>query len=279
MDQIRQAERDAFLARATVVALDPSGIHPFGPGLDQQAPTRLGDFGSSSPSPPADDFRSDIASSSFPAPSSDHLGSGGDAFAVLARDTSGSRLSTSNQPEKLLAAETELLSSRYRIGFTPDAATSQTRSVAVAVTRAGLRVRTATGQRSLSGETMVRSRFASALLSRDLPQADIPIRVEANKPPKGWFGTKTLSFEVLLPAREVFVEDRGKLSTEVSRFSSPPQTIKAASATSGARPSRSALSGATPAAFPTPISRFRFLSTSRARGSFSSAFGTPRRTV
>jgi VWFA-related protein len=209
-DEIRQAERDAFLARATVVALDPSGIHPFGPGLDQQAPTPIGAFGSSSQTPAPDDSRSDIASSSSSVPSADHLESGGDAFAVLAHDTGGSRLSTSNQPEKLLAAETELLNSRYRIGFTPDAVSSQTRSIAIAVTRSGLRVRTAAGQRSLSGETMVRSRFASALLSRDLPLADFPIRVDSNKPPKGWFGTKTLSFEIRLPAREVYVEDRGE---------------------------------------------------------------------
>lgn len=208
-DQIRQNSADAYLARATVVALDPSGIHPFGAPLDQQTATPISDSTPSPTASTADDSRTDIKADSSSLPNADHMETGGDAFAILAHDTGGARLSTSNQPERLLAAETELLNNRYRIGFTPGAETSRTRSIAVRVTRPGLRVRTATGQRSLSGDAVVRPRFASALLSKDLPPADFPIRIEEKKPAKGWGSKKTLSLEIRVPAREVLVEDKG----------------------------------------------------------------------
>jgi VWFA-related protein len=202
---IRQDSHDAFLARATILALDPSGIHPFGPGLDQAAPVVASAPSTTGAATPSVTIPS---LDSFQAPAANHLETGGDVFAVLARETGGARISNTNRLAQDLGKQADLLNARYRIGFTPDAGSSEIRSVAVRVTRPGLSVRTATGQGSLVGEGLTRARFASAVLTRDLPPADFPIKVEPVKSPRGWM-TKTLSFEIRIPARELFVQDRG----------------------------------------------------------------------
>jgi VWFA-related protein len=203
---MKQDAHDAYLARATIVALDPSGIHPFGAGADQSAAASILP---STPSGAATASLSGDAQDSFQAPQAGHMEAGGDAFAVLARETGGARISNTNRLPEDLAAEVELLNARYRLGFTPDSRSSETRRVSVRVTRAGLRVRMAAGQGSLLGDSLARARFAAALLSSSLRQADFPIRVEMVKAPKGWVD-KTLSLEIKIPVRELFVEDRGE---------------------------------------------------------------------
>jgi len=202
---VRQDAQNAVLARATILALDPSGIHPSGAGLDQQAPSTLGVAAGPGA---ATASLSGVADDSFQAPQADHLETGGDAFAVLAHETGGARLSNTNRLPQDLGVETDLLNARYRIGFTPEAGSSTTRAVGVRVTRAGLHVRMASRQGSLSGDALARARFAAGLLSDPLPRADFPIRVEPVRPPKGWMN-KTLSLEIRIPARELFVEDKG----------------------------------------------------------------------
>jgi VWFA-related protein len=200
-EQVRQTSRDAFLARATILAVDPSGVPALDLGLTEPlALAAAARF--------LDDSRPGLSPSAAPVTSADPLASGGDALAVLARETGGSRLTLSNNPEWQLDAETQRLNSRYRIGFTPDTETLQTRQLAVRVTRPGLRVRTATGQLSLAGEALVRARFASSLLSGDLPLVDFPIRVEETTSPNSRL-TKTLSVEVSFSSLDVFLQDRG----------------------------------------------------------------------
>jgi VWFA-related protein len=203
---VRRDAHEAFLARTTILALDPSGIHPSGPGLDQQAAPALG---LQAPSGAATASLTGVAEDSFQPPQADHLETGGDAFAVLARETGGARISNTNRLQKDLGAETDLLNARYRIGFTPDEGSSRTRAIGVRVTRPGLHVRMASGQGSLSGDSLARARFAAVLLSNNLPIGDFPIRIDPVSEPKGWI-TKTLSFEVWIPARELFVEDDGE---------------------------------------------------------------------
>jgi VWFA-related protein len=200
-EQVRQTSRDAFLARVTILAVDPSGVPSQDLGLTDPLALPAG-------ARFLDESRPGLSPSAAPVTSADPLASGGDALAVLARETGGSRLTLSNNPEWQLDAETQRLNSRYRIGFTPDTETSQTRQVAVRVTRPGLRVRTATGQLSLAGEALVRARFASSLLSGDLPLVDFPIRVEETTSPNSRL-TKTLSVEVSFSSLDVFLQDRG----------------------------------------------------------------------
>jgi VWFA-related protein len=203
---MKQDARDAFLARATILALDPSGIHPFGAGADQATPASILP---SEPSGAATASLSGDAQHSFQTPQANHLETGGDAFGVLARETGGSRISNTNRLPQQLTAETDLLNARYRIGFTPDASRSATHAVGLRVTRPDLHVRMASGQGSLAGDALARARFASGLLSSDLPRVDFPIRVDPVTAPKGWIN-KTLSLEVWIPARELFVEDKGE---------------------------------------------------------------------
>lgn len=207
-EEVQKGMDEAFLAKATVVALDPSGVPPFGTEAEHQtsqwAAKQASESAAGGASPVADDSRSDIVSG--PAPiQPESLSAGGDAFATLARETGGARLYQSNRLEEALAAQTDLLRSRYRIGFTPDAQSSQTRKVVVTVTRPGIGVRTASGQRSLWGESLVRANFGSSLLKADAPSSDFPIRVTRAKKSSG--GRGSLSLELDIPLREIFLQE------------------------------------------------------------------------
>lgn len=169
---------EALLARATVIALDPGGPEPWGAGADSLV---------------ANDARVD----SFA-----YLN---DAFALLAEDTGGARLGFSN-PFGRLTAESDRLSRRYRIGFTPPDSTSDRRDIRVEVSRPGVTVRVASGQRSLTAEAASRARFSALLLRSDTARGDFPITVEVQSPVKRR-KSDAFAFDLLIPLSGVFAED------------------------------------------------------------------------
>ena len=168
-----RTESQALLARATIVAVDPTGLFsadgraevsstssPSGrPGRDSAATLR-----------PADNTTEGDAVDSFAFRS--------DTFALIAESTGGARLGFTNKPLDNLVAETNLLARRYRLGFTPPDGTSARREIRVQVARPGLVVRAAAGQRSLTPETAARARFAALLPSADAPKGDFPFALE-----------------------------------------------------------------------------------------------------
>lgn len=193
LGEAKDIENQAFLARATVVALDPSGIlAPAG-----QADSKLD------------------KDSTIWAPSNTLLAAGdswefrNDTFALIAEATGGARLGFSNKPVDLILGASRLLAKRYRLGFTPPDGTSARRDIRVEMTRPGLVVRTASGQRSLSAEAAARARFSGLLLSSGAPQGDFTIAVEM----KSRISKRTddaLPFDILVPVSGVYVEERGE---------------------------------------------------------------------
>ncbi len=201
--EAKDAESQALLARATIVALDPTGLQspdgkaeissttsPSGvPGRDAAATLR-----------PADNSTESDAIDSFAFRS--------DTFALIAESTGGARLGFSNKSADALTAEANLLAKRYRLGFTPPDGSSTRRDIRVAVTRPGVVVRAAKGQRSLTPETAARARFAALLLSADAPKGDFAIALET-KGPVAKRTSDAFPFDVVVPVSGVYAEERG----------------------------------------------------------------------
>ncbi len=186
LGEAKDVENQAFLARATIVALDPSGI--LAPG--GQADTKMLDDRNLLAADDSWEFRNDT-------------------FALIAEATGGARLGFSNRPVDLILDASRLLAKRYRLGFTPPDGTSARRDIRVEMTRPGLVVRTASGQRSLTGETAARARFAGLLLSAEAPKGDFTIAVEM-KSPISKRTDDALPFDILVPVSGVYAEERGE---------------------------------------------------------------------
>lgn len=184
LGEAKDVESQALLARATIVALDPTGL--LAPGAQADTNTLGQDL---------------IAAS-------DPWEYRNDTFAMVAATTGGARLGFTNKPGDALLAESRLLAKRYRLGFTPPDGTSARREIRVDVQRHGLVVRTASGQRSLTAETAARARFAGLLLSADAPKGDFAIAVEMKSAVKKRTDD-ALPFDVLVPVSGVYAEERG----------------------------------------------------------------------
>jgi hypothetical protein len=185
LGEAKDVEGQALLARATIVALDPTGL--LAPGAQADVNTLGQDL---------------IAAS-------DPWEFRNDTFAMIAAATGGARLGFSNKPADLILDESRLLAKRYRLGFTPPDGTSARRDIRVDVMRPGLVVRTASGQRSLTAETAARARFAGLLLSAEAPKGDFTIAVEM-KSPISKRTDDALPFDVLVPVSGVYAEERGE---------------------------------------------------------------------
>jgi VWFA-related protein len=186
LGEAKDLENQAFLARATIVALDPSGI--LAPG--GQADTKTLDDRDLIAAGDSWEFRNDT-------------------FALIAEATGGVRLGFSNKSVDLILDASRLLAKRYRLGFTPPDGTSARRDVRVEMTRPGLVVHTASGQRSLTAETAARARFAGLLLSAEAPRGDFTIAVEM-KSPTSKRTDDALPFDILVPVSAVYAEERGE---------------------------------------------------------------------
>jgi hypothetical protein len=201
--EAKDAESQALLARATIVAVDPTGLF----SADGRAEV------SSTTSPSGRPGR-DSAATLRPANSTsegdavDSFAFRSDTFALIAESTGGARLGFTNKPIDNLVAETNLLARRYRLGFTPPDGTSARREIRVQVARPGLVVRAAAGQRSLTPETAARARFAALLLSADAPKGDFPIALETKAAVKDR-KEDAFPFDVVVPVSGVFAEERG----------------------------------------------------------------------
>lgn len=179
VDEARDMANEALLARATVVALDPTGLGAPGAGADSHV---------------ANDARVD----SFA-----YLN---DTFALLAEDTGGARVGFSNADGDRLIAEADRLNRRYRLGFTPPDSTSDRRDIRVEVSRPGITVRVASGQRSLTAQAASHARFSALLLRSDPARGDFPITVHV-KGPVTKRKSDALTFDILIPISGVFAED------------------------------------------------------------------------
>jgi VWFA-related protein len=214
LPEVRDVANEALLARATVVALDPTELRSENATAEINS-LRKGDkevFTTSSSLRPGDNSAESDAS--------DTCEFRNDSFALIARDTGGSRLGYSNDPASLVLAESELLSRRYRLGFTPPDPTSERRAVRVEVSRPEFLVRTASGQRSITPETAARARFAALLLSGDAPKGDFVIALET-KGPVSKRTDDAFPFDVAIPVSGVYAEDtpggkRAKLEILIS---------------------------------------------------------------
>jgi len=201
--EAKDAESQALLARATVVAVDPSGLT----SPDGRAET-------SSMSSPSGRPPRDAAAALRPAnnvtegDAVDSFLYRSDTFALIAQSTGGARLGFTNKPVENLIAETNLLGQRYRLGFTPPDGTSARREIRVEVTRPGVVVRAAAGQRSLTPETAARARFAALLLSADAPKGDFAIALETKAAVKDR-KDDAFPFDVVVPVGGVYAEERG----------------------------------------------------------------------
>ena len=201
--EAKDAESQALLARATVVAVDPSGLY----SPDGRAET-------SSMSSPSGRPPRDAAAALRPAnnvtegDAVDSFLYRSDTFALIAQSTGGARLGFTNKPVENLIAETNLLAQRYRLGFTPPDGTSARRDIRVEVARPGVVVRTAAGQRSLTPETAARARFAALLLSADAPKGDFAIALETKAAVKDR-KDDAFPFDVVVPVGGVYAEERG----------------------------------------------------------------------
>lgn len=201
--EAKDAESQALLARATVVAVDPSGLY----SPDGRAET-------SSMSSPSGRPPRDAAAALRPA---NNVSEGdavdsflyrSDTFALIAQSTGGARLGFTNKPVENLIVETNLLAQRYRLGFTPPDGTSARRDIRVEVARPGVVVRAAAGQRSLTPETAARARFAALLLSADAPKGDFAIALETKAAVKDR-KDDAFPFDVVVPVGGVYAEERG----------------------------------------------------------------------
>jgi VWFA-related protein len=201
--EAKDAESQALLARATVVAVDPSGLY----SPDGRAET-------SSMSSPSGRPPRDAAAALRPAnnvtegDAVDSFLYRSDTFALIAQSTGGARLGFTNKPVENLIAETNLLARRYRLGFTPPDGTSARRDIRVEVARPGVVVRAAAGQRSLTPETAARARFAALLLSADAPKGDFAIALETKAAVKDR-KDDAFPFDVVVPVSGVYAEERG----------------------------------------------------------------------
>lgn len=180
--EARDMANEALLARATVIALDPTGLVAEGAGADSHEPSgaRVDSFA----------YRNDT-------------------FALLAEDTGGARVGYSNAYGDRLIAESDRLNRRYRLGFTPPDSTSDRRDIRVEVSRPGVTVRVASGQRSLTAEAAARARFSAFLLGTDPARGDFPITVKVTTPVVKR-KTDVLTFDILIPLSGVFAEDASK---------------------------------------------------------------------
>ena len=214
LPEIRDVGSEALLARATVIALDPTELRSENATAEINS-LRKGDkevFTTSSSLRPGDNSAESDASDTWEFRN--------DSFALIARDTGGSRLGYSNDPAGLVLAESDLLSRRYRLGFTPPDPTSARRAVRIEISRPGFLVRTASGQRSITPETAARARFAALLLSADAPTGDFVIVLET-KGPVSKRTDDAFPFDVVIPIAGVYAEDtpggkRAKLEILVS---------------------------------------------------------------
>ena len=127
-----------------------------------------------------------------------------DALADIAAATGGERLGGSNRPDRLLAAESTLLGRRFRIGFTPPDQGSIRREIRVEVSRPGVTVRTAGGQRTLTGEEAAHGRFAALLLTDATEAPDFAIELKALGDASARPG-EVLHYDVVVPLSEIFL--------------------------------------------------------------------------
>jgi VWFA-related protein len=212
--EAKDAESQALLARATIVAFDPAGldspnakaeINSMQTDLSRMVHTQVrpGDSVGQETSRPSSLRQADASSESD---KQDTWEFRNDTLALLAESTGGSRLGFSNEPARLLLDESRLLARRYRLGFTPPDGTSARREIRVTVTHPGVVVRTASGQRSPAAETAARSRFAGLLLSGEAPAGDFSIGVEMKGPVKKRTDD-ALPFDILVPLSGVYAEE------------------------------------------------------------------------
>jgi VWFA-related protein len=204
LGEAKDAEGQALLARATIVALDPTGLDSPDAKAEINSLATTGRISRSGGTlrtlRPAD--------SSTESDRTDTWEFRSDTFAVIAESTGGARLGYSNKPADLILDESRLLAKRYRLGFTPPDGTSARRDIRVEVARPDLVVRTAAGQRSLTPETAARARFAALLLSADAPKGDFAIALETKGPVKKRTDD-AFPFDVLVPVSGVYAEERG----------------------------------------------------------------------
>jgi VWFA-related protein len=201
LGEAKDAESQALLARATIVALDPTGLDSPNAKAEINSLATTGRIsGSGATLRPADKSTEGDRTDTFEFRN--------DTFALITAATGGARLGFSNKPADLILDESRLLARRYRLGFTPPDGTSARRDIRVEVARPGLVVRTAAGQRSLTAETAARARFAGLLLSSEAPKGDFAIAVEM-KSPISKRTDDALPFDVLVPVSGVYAEDRG----------------------------------------------------------------------
>lgn len=184
LSEVKDIENQAFLARATIVALDPTGLVAPLQEIDVKTPEEK-----------------DLVAKD------DSWEFRNDTFALIAESTGGARLGFSNRPVDLILDASRLLERRYRLGFTPPDGTSARRDIRVELTRPGFVLRTARGQRSLTAETAARARFAGLLLSADAPRGDFAIAVEM-KSPTSKRTDDALPFDILVPVSAVYAEER-----------------------------------------------------------------------
>ena len=201
--EAKDAESQALLARATVVAVDPSGL------TSPDARAEISSMSSPSGRPPRDNAAAlRPANNATESDAVDSFAYRSDTFALIALSTGGARLGFTNKPVENLIAETNLLAQRYRLGFTPPDGTSARREIRVQVTRPGVVVRAAAGQRSLTPETAARARFAALLLSADAPKGDFAIALETKAAVKDR-KDDAFPFDVVVPVSGVYAEERG----------------------------------------------------------------------
>jgi VWFA-related protein len=201
--EAKDAESQALLARATVVAVDPTGLY----SPDGRA--EISSMSSPSGRPPRNAAAAlRPANSVTEGDAVDSFAYRSDTFALIAQSTGGARLGFTNKPVENLIAETNLLAKRYRLGFTPPDGTSARREIRVQVTRPGVVVRAAAGQRSLTPETAARARFAALLLSADAPKGDFAIALETKAAVKDR-KDDAFPFDVVVPVGGVYAEERG----------------------------------------------------------------------
>lgn len=199
--EAKAAESQALLARATIVALDPTGL---------DSPDARAEINSLAIADRIHGMGSTLrpADASSEGDRTDTWAFRSDTLALIADSTGGARIGYSNRTADLLAAESRLLSMRYRLGFTPPDGSSARRDIRVTVARPGVVVRTAAGQRSLTPETAARARFAALLLSADAPRGDFAIALET-KGPISRRADDAFPFDVLVPVSGVYAEERG----------------------------------------------------------------------
>lgn len=196
VDEARNMANEALLAKATVIALDPTGLGGAGAGANSFG----ADFSG------ADSLGTDSGAAQVAGVAS--FAYLNDTFALLAEDTGGARVGYSNAYGDRLLAESDRLNSRYRLGFTPPDSTSDRRDIRVEVSRPGVTVRVASGQRSLTPVAASRARFSAFLLRSGPARGDFPITVQVSSPVTKR-KSDALTFDILIPLSGVFAEVAG----------------------------------------------------------------------